>query len=98
MNTRLQADIGESRKECLYARNCPILTNLRSRSFESVSEMYETVCTTEKKYDCTQFQMMEARALSWPQEDDNDKLKRSSIRPSGHIKQYIMPPRFGGWK
>ena len=97
MNTRLQADIGESRRECPYIENCPVLTSLRNRSLEGVSEMYETVCTTEKRYDCTQFQIMETSPTQ-PQNGDNEKLKRSSIRPNGHTRQYITPPRFGGWK
>jgi len=61
MRAQLQEDMNELKMECPYAQNCPVLISLKSRSLEDVNEFYELTCTTQKRYDCTQFQMMEAK-------------------------------------
>ena len=65
MGLQLMSDLGETRgssRVCPYAGNCSVLTALGS-DVDAVEDRYQTVCTTDSKYDCSEYLVQITRAL-----------------------------------
>ena len=61
MSTRLESDIQETKTTCPYASNCPLLTPNFKGGSEDAEERYALICSTDRKYGCSQFVQMGAR-------------------------------------
>ncbi|MEK6812368.1 MAG: hypothetical protein AABX91_01590 [Nanoarchaeota archaeon] len=61
MSSQLEADIEVLRTACRYVTNCPLLSHRSGAEIEDVGERYDTICSTDRRYDCPQFILMGAR-------------------------------------
>lgn len=61
MSSQLEADIEVLRTPCQYSMKCPLLLPSSGAKIEDVGERYDTICSTDRRYDCPQFILMGAR-------------------------------------